>query len=163
MAKRYSAPSTVLGRRSAAVLRKALETVRPRGSGFDHDNDGVVLDAMLSFLPYLPTPTRLAFPLGLVWLEYGPILSGFGRIRFTRMKGDEAERYLRVWETSKGPRAALFQGVRALALIAFYQQADVLESMEVRWQRRADEQVARRARILDGSAGVETTRAPGES
>jgi len=160
MSKPHSASSAILGRRSVAVLRKALETLRPRGGGFDHDNDQMVLDAMLSFLPYLPAPTRLAFPLGLAWLEYGPVLSGFGRVRFTRMKGDEAERYLRVWEMSAGPRAALFQGVRALALIAFYQQVDVLESMEVRWQQRADEQVARRARILDGAVGAETSRAP---
>jgi len=47
------------------ILRAAIAAIRPRGHGFDQPVDGDVLEEIERFLPFLPTPMRIAFPLGL--------------------------------------------------------------------------------------------------
>jgi hypothetical protein len=49
-----------------------VAAIRPRGHGFDQAIDDDVLAKVVAFFPYLPTPMRLSFPMGLRLLELGP-------------------------------------------------------------------------------------------
>lgn len=130
------------------ILRHAVAVMRPRGGVFDLDVDDDVLRSMAGFLEYLPAPTRLSFPLGLRLLEYGPFLFREGFRTFSSMDEETAARYLHHWERAGSAPSLLYQGVRALVFVCFYQHPKILEAMEVDWQGRADERVRFRARIL---------------
>lgn len=138
----------MLGNTSMRILKHAISVIRPRGSVFDIDVDDEVCRSMVGFLEYLPAPTRLSFPLGLRLLEYGPVLFREGFRTFSSMDGDTAARYLHHWERAGGAPSLLYQGVRALVFVCFYQHPKILEAMEVDWQGRADERVRFRARIM---------------
>ncbi len=138
----------MLGKTSTKILMHAIAVMRPRGGFFDAEIDGDVARSILSFLEYLPAPTRLTFPLGLRLVEYGPFLFREGLRRFTSMDDETATRYIHHWERAGGAPAMLYQGVRALVLVCFYQHPKILEAMEVDWQGRADERVAYRAAVL---------------
>lgn len=138
----------MLGKTSMRILKHAVAVMRPRGGVFDIDVDEEVLRSMAGFLEYLPTPARLSFPLGLRLLEYGPFLFREGFRTFSSMDGETAARYLHHWERAGSAPSLLYQGVRALVFVCFYQHPKILEAMEVDWQGRADERVRFRARIL---------------
>jgi len=138
----------VLGKTSMRILKHAIAVVRPRGGVFDLDVDEEVCQSMVGFLEYLPAPTRLSFPLGLRLLEYGPFLFREGFRTFSSMDGETAARYLHHWERAGSAPSLLYQGVRALVFVCFYQHPRILEAMEVDWQGRADERVRFRARIM---------------
>lgn len=140
------------------ILMHAIAVIRPRGGPFDADIDGDVARTVLGFLDYLPAPTRLSFPIGLRLLEYGPFLFQEGFRRFSTMDEATAARYLHHWERAGSAPSMLYQGVRALVLVCFYQHPKILEAMEVDWQGRADERVRYRARVLRGMTA--TTASP---
>lgn len=140
----------MLGNTSMRILMHAIAVIRPRGGPFDADIDGDVARTVLGFLDYLPAPTRLSFPIGLRLLEYGPFLFQEGFRRFSTMDEATAARYLHHWERAGSAPSMLYQGVRALVLVCFYQHPKILEAMEVDWQGRADERVRYRARVLRG-------------
>jgi len=138
----------VLGPSSMRILKHAIAVMRPRGGVFDLDVDEEVCRSMVGFLEYLPAPTRLSFPLGLRLLEYGPFLFREGFRTFSSMDSETAARYLHHWERAGSAPSLLYQGVRALVFVCFYQHPKILEAMEVDWQGRADERVRFRARIM---------------
>jgi len=144
----------VLGRSGQKILRTAIAALCPRDGIFEEQAgaagqaDEAVLATVLGFLPYMPAPTRLLFPLGLGLLEFGAPFTGGGPRRFSRMDGPQAAAYLRCWERAGGLRTLLFQGVRALVLISFYQQPETLRAMEIDWQGRADTLTRKRAQLL---------------
>lgn len=138
----------MLGPSSMRILKHAIAVMRPRGGVFDIDVDEEVCRSMVGFLEYLPAPTRLSFPLGLRLLEYGPFLFREGFRTFSSMDGETAARYLHHWERAGSAPSLLYQGVRALVFVCFYQHPKILEAMEVDWQGRADERVRFRARIM---------------
>ncbi|MFN2426200.1 MAG: hypothetical protein ABR587_07105 [Candidatus Binatia bacterium] len=138
----------MLGKTSMRILKHAIAVMRPRGGVFDVDVDEDVCRSMVGFLEYLPAPTRLSFPLGLRLLEYGPFLFREGFRTFSSMDGETAARYLHHWERAGSAPSLLYQGVRALVFVCFYQHPKILEAMEVDWQGRADERVRFRARIM---------------
>lgn len=139
-------------RGTTRILRAALAAIRPRGHGFDQEIDDDVLAEMERFFLYLPTPMRLAFPIGLRLLEYGPPIFLRRFVRFSALPADEARAYLEDFLHAGGPRTALVMGVRALVLLAFYQHPQVLADMGVDWQGRAQMLTARRAELLAGAA-----------
>jgi hypothetical protein len=130
------------------ILRAALVAIRPHGHGFDQPIDDDVMARIEDFFPYLPTPMRLAFPLGLRLLEWAPLLVVRRVTRLSRMPTDDARRYLERALVMGGPLGALVLGVRALVLLNFYQHPVVLETLQVDWAGRRDELVARRAELL---------------
>lgn len=138
----------MLGETSMRILKHAVAVMRPRGGVFDLDVDDDVLRSMAGFLEYLPAPTRLSFPLGLRLLEYGPFLFREGFRTFSSMDEETATRYLHHWERAGSAPSLLYQGVRALVFVCFYQHPRILEAMEVDWQGRADDRVKFRARIM---------------
>jgi hypothetical protein len=139
------------------ILMHAIAVIRPRGGPFDADIDGDVARTVLGFLDYLPAPTRLSFPIGLRLLEYGPFLFQEGFRRFSTMDEATAARYLHHWERAGSAPSMLYQGVRALVLVCFYQHPKILEAMEVDWQGRADERVRYRARVLRAMTATATS------
>jgi hypothetical protein len=134
------------------VLRAAVAAIRPRGHGFDQPIDDDVLAAVVDFFPYLPTPMRLAFPVGLRLLEVGPPVVLRRLVRFSTLPPDEARAYLDRLHASGGPFGALVLGIRALVLLNFYQHPRVLEALEVDWAGRAEALTQRRAELLEGSS-----------
>jgi hypothetical protein len=130
------------------ILKHAVQVMRPRGGVFDIDVDEEVCQSMVGFLEYLPAPTRLSFPLGLRLLEYGPFLFREGFRTFSSMDDETAARYLHHWERAGSAPSLLYQGVRALVFVCFYQHPKILEAMEVDWQGRADERVRFRASVM---------------
>lgn len=138
----------MLGKTSMRILKHAVAVMRPRGGVFDLDVDDDVIASMAGFLEYLPAPARLSFPLGLRLLEYGPFLFREGFRTFSSMDEETAARYLHHWERAGSAPSLLYQGVRALVFVCFYQHPRILEAMEVDWQGRADERVKFRARVL---------------
>jgi len=131
------------------ILRAAVAAIRPRGHGFDQPVDGDVLEEVQRFLPFLPTPLRIAFPLGLRLLEYGPPLFAGRWSRFSALETDQARAYLESFQRAGGLRAALVLGLRTLVLLAFYQHPQVLAHLGVDWQGRAIELTRRRAELLE--------------
>lgn len=130
------------------ILCAARDVIRPRGHGFDHAIDDDVLAGVEAFLPFLPQPMRLAFPLGLRLLEWGPPLVLGRMTRFSRLAPAEARRYLDRALALGGPLGAMVLGVRTLVLLCFYQHPDVLQTLEVDWAGRARERTAHRAALM---------------
>ena len=134
------------------ILRAAVAAIRPRGHGFDQPIDDDVLATVVAFFPYLPTPMRLSFPIGLRLLELGPIVVLRKAARFSSLPADEARAYLDRLHAMGGPFAALVLGLRTLVLMNFYQHPQVLAALEIDWAGRADALTQRRAALLEGTA-----------
>lgn len=133
-----------LSPRSAAILRAAIAAIRPRGHGFDQPIDEDVLLEIDRTVPFFPATLRLAFPLGLRWLDATPLLST-GR-RLTSLDRDGARRAIeRCLGSRFTPLRIVALGVRTLVLLAFYQHPDVLAAMGVRWAERVEETIRLRA------------------
>jgi hypothetical protein len=146
-------------RGTVRILRAAVAAIRPRGHGFDQPIDADVLAEVQRFLPHLPTPMRLAFPVGLRLLEYGPPLFAGRLTRFSSMAPDAARAYLEGFHRAGGPRAAMVLGLRALVFLAFYQHPAVLADMGIDWQGRAVAMTRRRAELL-ATHSTEATASP---
>jgi hypothetical protein len=140
-ATRGRAPS----RATVRVLRAAVAAIRPRGHGFDQPIDADVLEQVQQFFPFMPAPMRLAFPVGLRLLEYGPPLFAQRWVRFSSMPVDEARAYLEAFQ-------AMVVGLRALVFLAFYQHPTVLADLGVDWSGRAAVLTRRRAELLQNEA-----------
>jgi hypothetical protein len=130
------------------ILRAVVAAIRPRGHGFDQPIDAEVLATVQEFFAYLPAPLRLALPIGLRLLEYGPPLFVRRLTRFSAMHPDEARAYLEHMQRAGGLRAAMVLGLRALVFLAFYQHPSVLADMGIDWQGRAVALTRRRAELL---------------
>jgi hypothetical protein len=141
-------PSRPLSPAARQILIAAMRAIRPHGHGFDQPIDNDVMARIEDFFPYLPTPMRLAFPMGLRLLEWAPLLVVRRATRLSRMPTDDARQYLERALIMGGPLGALVLGVRALVLLNFYQHPVVLETLQVDWAARRDELVARRAELL---------------
>jgi hypothetical protein len=134
------------------VLRAAIAAIRPRGHGFDQPIDDDVLHGIETFLPFLPAPMRLGFPLGLYLIEFGPPLLARRWARLSRMPTDEARAYLAGLAEAGGLRASLLLGLRTLVFLNFYQHPQVLAAMGIDWAARAETLVRRRAALFDEHA-----------
>jgi len=134
---------------TARILRAAVAAIRPRGHGFDQPIDDDVLEEIQRFIPFLPAPMRIAFPVGLRLLEYGPPLFARRWSRFSALPIDHARAYLEGFQRAGGLRAALVVGLRFLVLMAFYQHPQVLAHLGIDWQGRAVELTRRRAELLE--------------
>src|SRR5262249_38316398 len=136
-------------RRAPVVSRRpACGALRPGGHGSDQPTDADVLEQVQQFFPSLPAPMRLAFPVGLRLLEYGPPLFAQRWVRFSSMPVDEARAYLEAFQHAGGLRAAMVVGLRALVFLAFYQHPTVLADLGVDWAGRAAVLTRRRAELL---------------
>jgi len=145
-------------RPTTRILRAAVAAIRPRGHGFDQPVDADVLAEIERFFPFLPTPLRLAFPIGLRLLEWGPAIVIGRWSRFSNLPLPEAQRYLTRVHHMGGLGTALMLGLRTLVFLAFYQHPTVLADMGVDWAGRARMLVARRAELLDGAEAQSGSR-----
>jgi len=103
---------------------------------------------MLRFVPYMAGPVRLGFPFGLLVVEFGAPFFGFGFQRFRSMDHERAVSYLTRIGRGSEPFRMLFDGLRVLVLVAFYQQPEIMAALEVDWASRAQELTARRAKLM---------------
>jgi hypothetical protein len=145
-------PAPSLPPRTRRILRAVIAAIRPRGAGFDQPIDDDVLVEVERFLPFLPGPLRVGFPLGLHLIELGPPLFARRWRRFSAMEPAEAEAYLARWQEAGGLRGALVLGLRTLVLLGFYQHPAVLGTLGIDWEGRARALVRRRAELLGESA-----------
>jgi hypothetical protein len=61
----------------------------------------------------------------------------------------------------------LFEGLRVLVLVAFYQQPEIMKALDVEWTSRAQELIKRRAKLMAMDPALANPRntageAPGE-
>jgi hypothetical protein len=144
-----------LGPGSERILRAVVDAARPRGSGFDQPIDEDMIRELDEFFPYLPPLMRFGFPLGLRLLEWGPALFARPRrmARMSRLPTEERLAYLENWLEAGGARGTLMLGLRVLVFVTFYQHPQVLESLGVDWQGRADQLTRERAEFLQETRG----------
>jgi hypothetical protein len=142
-------------------LLALIEVFSPPRDLFDVPSKEPVLRTVLSFIPFLALPLRHGLPLALWAFEHAPVLFGLGRRRFSSLGAEEAERYVRRWEHGRPPLTQIYAAFHSLVLASFYQQPEVLAALEVDWSARADELVARRARLMTMSAELANPRNAG--
>jgi hypothetical protein len=130
------------------TLARVVAVLRPREGIYDVDVDDRVLAMMLRFVPYMAGPIRIGFPFGLLLVEYGAPLFGHGFVRFRSMDRARAAAYLERIGRGAEPFRLLFDGLRVLVLVAFYQQPEIMAALEVDWASQAKELIARRAKLM---------------
>jgi hypothetical protein len=133
---------------AAATLAHVIASLRPRAGIYDVDVDDAVLATLLRYVPYMATPLRLAFPFGLFLVEFGPLFAGFGFVRFRSLEPVRARAYMEKLAAGPEPLRLLADGLRALVMIAFYQQREILAALGLDWESRGKELTARRANLL---------------
>jgi hypothetical protein len=110
------------------VLRALSDVVMPRGPDFQLDLHDHALDFIDQYVGYFPPHLKYAFPLGLLLLEFGPVIYMRRLRRFSRMSLEDRERYVASWaESSSAARRDLIKGVKALIMVAFYSHPLVME------------------------------------
>jgi hypothetical protein len=137
-----------LARSATRTLARVITVLRPREGIYDVDVDDAVLATMLRFVPFMAPPLRLAFPFGLLLLEHAPVMLRFGFTRFRSMDGDDARAYIEKMAAGPEPLSLLADGLRALVMIAFYQQPEIMAAFGIDWASRAKELTERRAKLL---------------
>ena len=112
---------------SRRTLLALAEVVMPRGENFHLDLREYTVDIVDRFVGYFPIHLRIGFPLGLLLLEFGPILYALKFSRFSSMSLEERESYVAGWVDSKSAaRRDLIKGVKGLVLVAFYSHPEVM-------------------------------------
>ncbi len=138
-----------------------MSVLRPYEGIYDVDVDARVLATMLRFVPHMAAPVRLSFPLGLLLVEFGAPFFGFGMTRFRSMNRARAISYLERIGRGAEPFRMLFDGLRVLVLVAFYQQPEILAALGVDWAPRAEELIARRAKLMNMEPSLANPRNAG--
>lgn len=134
------------GRATQRSFRALIDVLVPRDL-YDVATQPVLATA-LSFIPFLALPLRLGLPLALVLFDFAPLLFGFGPRRFSSLSPEEGAAYVRRWERGRPPLVQVYSAFHALVLCSFYQQPAVLRALEVDWDGRARELLARRVALL---------------
>lgn len=130
------------------TLARVVTVLRPHEGIYDVDVDDRVLAMMLRFVPYMTGPVRIGFPFGLLLVEYGAPLFGYGFVRFRSMDRARAAAYLQRIGRGAEPFRLLFDGLRVLVLVTFYQQPEIMAALDVDWASQAKELTARRAKLM---------------
>lgn len=138
-----------LGKTSRAILASLAGTVLP-AEGRDKDTIGYVVRFVDDFVPFMPALMRRGFPLGLLLLQWGTLVTLVALKPFTLLSDRVRERYLHRW--AKSPIAlfrALAQGVRGLILSAYYEQPKVHRALGYTPKEFLEECRERRAALID--------------
>lgn len=110
------------------ILRCLAEVVMPHDENFKLDLTDEAIEFVDRYVGYFPVYLRKLFPLGLVLLEFGPILYMRKLQRFTGMSFEEREAYVASWVDSKNAmRRDLIKGVKGLVMVSFYSNPQVME------------------------------------
>jgi hypothetical protein len=110
------------------ILRALTEVVMPRGETFDMDLTDHVLEFIDRYVGFFPIHLKIGFPLGLLLLEFGPLIFMRRFKRFSKMSLDEREEYVKGWIDSKmALRRDLLKGVKGLVMVAFYSHPKAME------------------------------------
>lgn len=137
----------ILTRREVELIDHIALTFFPHGPdrGLDADEAGVV-GYIDRFIAGLPLPEQLKMRALLQIMEYGIAVTTMNPFaRFTRVTDDERADYLRSWERSTNPaRRGIFQALRSLVTIAWYESAAVREGLGTeRHEDRIQEELLR--------------------
>ena len=110
------------------IVLALAEVVMPRSDKLDVDLREHVTQFIGRYLGYLPLHLKIGFPLGLLLLEFGPVIYIRKLSRFSKMSLTDRERYVANWADSKSmARHDLLKGVKALVMVAFYSHPKVME------------------------------------
>jgi hypothetical protein len=145
------------------TLGRIVSVLRPYEGIYDVDVSDRTLATMLRFVPHMAGPVRVGFPLGLLLIEFGAPLFGFGLTRFRSMKRARAISYLERIGRGAEPFRMLFDGLRVLVLLSFYQQPEIMAALDVSWAPRAEELIARRAKLMNMEPALANPRNAGDA
>ena len=113
---------------SRNILRALAEVVMPRDDKFKPDLVDYSVEFIDRYVGYFPVHLRLAFPMGLLLLEFGPIIFQRRFTRFSKLPLDERAKHVEMWvESNMAARRDLIKGVKALVLVAFYSHPQVMD------------------------------------
>jgi hypothetical protein len=117
-----------LSKWSHTILRALAEVVKPRSAEFNLDLANYLDDFVDRYVGYFPLHLRLGFPMGLLLLEFGPIIFSLKFSRFSKLSIEERTAHVKLWNESKmAARRDLIKGVKALVLVGFYSHPKVME------------------------------------
>lgn len=127
------------------ILSSMAEVVMPHGDSLKLDLTDYSVDFIDKYVGYFPTHLRLAFPLGLLLLEFGPMIYMRKPSRFSKMNFLDREGYIQSWIDSKSSsRRDLIKGVKGLVMVAFYSHPRVMEHIDYDIEAHIKSAVARR-------------------
>ncbi len=113
--------------RSVKTLRALIEVVKPRKPEFDPPVEDHMLEFLDEFYSYFPFHLKIAFPLGLVLLEYATIIFAGSLKPFSAMDLEKRDKYVSGWvNSSLMLRRDLIKGVKGVCLTAYYAHPDVM-------------------------------------
>lgn len=137
-----------LGKTSRAIVASLAGAVLPK-EGQDKETIDHVVKHVDGFVPFMPTLMRIGFPIGLLLIQWGTLVTLFALKPFTLLGDRVSQRYLRRWAES--PFAlfrALAQGVRGLILSAYYAQPDVYRTLGYKPEEYIEQCKAQRALLM---------------
>lgn len=119
-----------LPKRARETMSALIEVVMPRGGIYHHDLRAEMLAYVEDSLVFLPPDLRTLFPVGLLLLEYGTLPLMGSLTPFSRMTLEHREHYIEGWVNSRiGLRRDLIKGVKALAVMAYFEHPAVKEQL----------------------------------
>lgn len=150
-----------LGRTYRKIIEELADAILPEEGNNERVKQHVVrfID---NYIPYLPVLFRKTFPLGLLLLQWGTVLTVTVFRPFTLAGTVVRRRYLHRWETSRFPLfRGLIQGVRGLILAAYYEIPAVGAQVGYRpiehladCKQRRDELLAKHGDVDDHTASM---------
>lgn len=107
-------------------MKNFIKEVIPKGGIFQAKHNEDLLEYIENIIEYLPWHLRSAFPLGLLLFEFGPFIFFFRFQRFSNLCNSNRKKYILSWaQSSFRLRQDLFKSLRALSLMAYFEQVEV--------------------------------------
>lgn len=144
-----------LGRTSRRIIAEMAEIVLPE-EGRTEEIMRCVVRYVDDFVPHLPRLMRMTFPLGLLLIQWGTLLTLTALKPFTLLGAKARDRYLKQWGDSRFPLLrALLQGVRGLILSGYYAMPAVYHKIGYTPDQHVAECKARRRALMEADDGTD--------
>lgn len=138
-----------LRRTSRRIIEELADAFLP-DEGRTESNKQYVVRFVDGYMPHLPVLFRRAFPLGLLLLQWGTIITLTAVRPFTLMSKRVRQRYLHKWSKSRVPLfRALLQGVRGLVMSGYYSLPSVHKEVGYAPKTYIDNCKRRRAELVE--------------
>lgn len=144
-----------LGRTSRRIIGEVAEIVLPE-EGRTEETVERVVNYVDRFIPYLPRPMGMLFPLGLLLIQWGTFVTLTAAKPFSLLGAKARDRYLHHWGDSRFPLfRALLQGVRGLILSGYYATPSVYRAIGYTPDKHVARCKAKRIELMAADNGAD--------
>jgi hypothetical protein len=144
-----------LGKTSRRIVAEVAEIVLPE-EGRTEEIMLRVIRYVDDFVPHLPKMMRTFFPLGLLLIQWGTLLTLSALKPFTLLGSKARDKYLKQWGESPFPLfRALWQGVRGLILSGYYSMPAVYRKIGYTPDEHVARCKAKRAELIEADGGAD--------